>query len=57
MEDSSVIRVKLLILGAKGVGKTSLVNRLTNGNFEPKHHPTFGAEFYNFSLDSSEADL
>ena len=58
MDDSSIVKVKLLILGAKGVGKTALVNRLTQDNFNQKHYPTYGAEFYNFSLESGgDSDL
>lgn len=56
--DNSVVRVKILILGSKGVGKTALVQRLTQDSFPTKHYPTQGAEFYNFGLEvGGDADL
>lgn len=58
MEVSPVTRIKILILGSKGVGKTALVSRLTQDHFPTKHYPTLGCEFYNFGLEiGSETDL
>ena len=37
-------RPKIVIIGAGGVGKTTYVERLMNGNFDPKYTATLGVD-------------
>ena len=42
----SSLDVKIVVLGAKNVGKTSVINRYCNGTFSDKTKSTIGAGFY-----------
>lgn len=37
---------KMIIIGPAGVGKSSLLNRFTRGEFKDGYNPTLGVEFY-----------
>mmetsp|Transcript_31585 Transcript_31585/g.38631 ORF Transcript_31585/g.38631 Transcript_31585/m.38631 type:complete len:370 (-) Transcript_31585:205-1314(-) len=39
-------RVKILVLGASGVGKTCIIRRFVNNRFEHGRNATIGADFY-----------
>lgn len=47
---------KLILVGFGGVGKTSIVNRLINGSFDPLEHKTDGIKITDcsFTLDNRE---
>ena len=36
---------KLVLLGENGVGKTQLLHRMNDENFDRKYSPTFGLDF------------
>ena len=42
---------KIIVIGATGVGKTSIVNRLINKNFEIETQSTIGVEFKTYFID------
>jgi GTPase SAR1 family protein len=42
---NSTPRVKILILGEGGVGKTSLLSQFIDQEFKPTHMPTIGVEY------------
>ena len=41
----SLFTAKIVVLGAQGVGKTSLLNRFIHNNFKQVQQPTIGANF------------
>ena len=41
---------KLLVIGDSGVGKTQLMNRIMNLQFQGQHQPTIGVEFGSFAF-------
>jgi small GTP-binding protein len=41
---------KVVMLGAGGVGKTSLVNKLSTGGFSPQSNPTIGAAYIRHAI-------
>lgn len=49
MESSDIEtrKFKVVLLGTKGCGKSSLANYLTNGLYYEDYVPTVGTEFYN----------
>lgn len=47
---SSILEAKVVILGAQGVGKTSLVLRHVGNTFTSYVSPTIGASFFTFSM-------
>lgn len=42
---SAVSTYKVVVVGASGVGKTAIVQRLTDGTFADEQQPTIGVEF------------
>jgi len=44
-------RVKIVVVGASGVGKTSLSNRFVMGDYNPRSPATLGATFLEKVLD------
>jgi GTPase SAR1 family protein len=44
-------RVKILILGEGGVGKTSLLSQFIDQEFKPTHMPTIGVEYKQKIID------
>ena len=42
--------VKILLAGEGGVGKSSIVLRLSTGVFDSKYNPTIGSDFVNSSV-------
>ena len=53
----SALEAKIVVLGAQGVGKTSLVQRYINGYFKPeKIEPTVGASFLTKRVVDSDTD-
>lgn len=51
---SRVASRKILLLGEIGVGKTSLVRRLTLGELPTDYRPTMGVDIYTYRLPASE---
>jgi GTPase SAR1 family protein len=51
---SKVISRKLLLLGEIGVGKTSLVRRLTLDELPTDYRPTIGVDLYTFRFTSAD---
>jgi small GTP-binding protein len=47
---SSAREFKVVMVGAGGVGKTSLVNKLSTGGFSAQSNPTIGAAYIRFSI-------
>jgi DnaJ family protein C protein 27 len=45
-------RVKLLVMGEPGVGKTAIIKRWITGEFSSKYEPTIGIDFYSKLVDS-----
>eukprot|EP00826_Nyctotherus_ovalis_P053761 TRINITY_DN7014_c0_g6_i3.p3 TRINITY_DN7014_c0_g6~~TRINITY_DN7014_c0_g6_i3.p3 ORF type:complete len:181 (+),score=58.90 TRINITY_DN7014_c0_g6_i3:977-1519(+) len=43
-------RLRILVVGDSGVGKTSIANRLSSKTFDSKYTPTIGSDFYNGSV-------
>lgn len=43
-ESRGTMKHKLVLLGESGVGKSSLVQQLVGGSFEPRHLPTIGID-------------
>ncbi len=43
-------RVKVLLVGDGGVGKSALVGRMSGGTFDSKYNPTIGSDFVNCSV-------
>ena len=41
---------KVIILGANGVGKTCIINKLGNGEFDNEYYPTISADIKNFHV-------
>jgi len=39
-EEEEEYLFKIIVLGDKGCGKTSLIKRLVNNQFSPQYHPT-----------------
>lgn len=48
---SNLPRVKILILGEGGVGKTSLLSQFIDQEFKPTHMPTIGVEYKQKIID------
>ena len=44
--NTSAINKKILLVGAEGVGKSTWINRILNGEFKRDLYPTIGAEGY-----------
>jgi small GTP-binding protein len=55
---SSSLEAKIVVLGAQGVGKTSLVNRYVNASFQPHVAPasTIGASFLTKRVLDTDSD-
>ena len=53
----SSLEAKIVVLGAQGVGKTSLVTRYCNGSFDPsKTTSTVGASFMTKRVVDNDTD-
>lgn len=44
-EDDGIPKLKLIALGASGVGKSSILTRFANDKFDDFSEPTLGAAF------------
>uniref|UniRef100_A0A7S4QM22 Uncharacterized protein n=1 Tax=Ditylum brightwellii TaxID=49249 RepID=A0A7S4QM22_9STRA len=44
------LRLKCIVLGATGVGKTSILRRLVHNTFDPHRDSTLGADFYTYRI-------
>lgn len=44
--EDGIVRCKLVVVGAEGVGKTSFMNRLTKNRFNQAQAATIGAQFF-----------
>jgi small GTP-binding protein len=53
----SGLRFKVVMIGDSGVGKTALVNRMSDGNFSPNHVPTVGSQFVTIELTVEGREL
>ncbi|KAL4945799.1 hypothetical protein BDV06DRAFT_184166 [Aspergillus oleicola] len=53
---SSSLEAKIVVLGAQGVGKTSLVHRYTQNTFNPRKQSTVGASFVTKRVLDSTSD-
>jgi GTPase SAR1 family protein len=42
----TVRKLKCIVLGGAGAGKTSILRRYFHGNFDPRRMPTLGSDFY-----------
>ncbi len=49
-----ILRVKIVIIGDGGVGKTSLIRRYLGYGFNPKYLKTIGANFYSKKITYSD---
>lgn len=49
---TSINEIKVVLIGDGGVGKTSIVNRLTNGVFDPNSSVTHGISIRDFFIES-----
>lgn len=49
-EDSVGLLFKVIIIGDTGVGKSCILSRLMNDNFNPEHTVTIGVEFGNYAM-------
>jgi len=47
-------KVKVTVIGDGGVGKTSLIQRFTQGTFQKDYIKTIGAQISNYKVDSEE---
>lgn len=45
------IKVKILMLGESGVGKSSILNRFTDDKFNPNFYTTLGVEYKQKSIE------
>ena len=45
------IKVKILMLGESGVGKSSVLNRFTDDKFNPNFYTTLGVEYKQKSIE------
>jgi Ras-related protein Rab-8A len=45
-------KVKILMLGESGVGKSSILNRFTDDKFNPNFYTTLGVEYKQKSIDT-----
>jgi GTP-binding nuclear protein Ran len=50
----SIPCLKVCVMGASGLGKTTWVKRLMTGDFEGRHIPTLGVEVHPLSLQTNE---
>ncbi|XP_070505864.1 ras-related protein Rab-18-B-like [Chironomus tepperi] len=48
---TSTIKLKILVIGESGVGKSSLMLRFTDDKFDPNEQPTIGVDFKVKNLD------
>ena len=46
-----VKNIKIVFLGEPGCGKTSIINRYVNGNFDPDQESTIGANYFSKSVE------
>ncbi|CAH8666301.1 unnamed protein product [Dicrocoelium dendriticum] len=51
MSDTSTVRIKLIILGDSGVGKSSLIRRFVEDHFLSDEPATIGFDFKPFNID------
>jgi GTPase SAR1 family protein len=60
IDGRSIPKLRLILLGSKKVGKTSLINQITNSIFRPEYYPTKNLtiykSLYNFTPKSGEFD-
>ena len=56
-DDDCDYKVKLLMLGDSGVGKSSLLNRFTEDSFDPNFVITIGVDFKNKIVVSERTGL
>jgi GTP-binding nuclear protein Ran len=50
-------KVKLLIVGDAGVGKTNFIQVQTGGKFDPKYSPTMGIEEHSLPIATSYGEM
>ena len=55
--DSAAALFKLIIIGDTGVGKSSILLKLTQGDFKQEHTVTIGVEFGNYALMLNNQNL
>jgi GTPase SAR1 family protein len=51
---TDVPHYKIVLLGDTGVGKTAIVERISNDVFAPAHVPTVGAQFISLEMHVEE---
>ncbi len=51
------LSIRITFLGTVGVGKTSIINRIINNNFNPQYEPTMNIENYGINLNISENNV
>lgn len=57
MEAKPKIKIPLYFLGDKNVGKTSMIRRLTKGNFEEKYKATVGIDYSQLKMILNSIDI
>ena len=50
-DKKSYYKLKFIIIGDAGVGKTNLVHRFVKGEFKSKYHLTIGIDFSSYNLE------
>ena len=57
MEAKPKIKIPLYFIGYKNVGKTSMIRRLTKGNFEEKYKATVGIDYSQIKMLLNSIDI
>lgn len=52
-----VVPNKLLVIGLQSAGKTSIINRLMENEFDPNVRPTLGTQIHRFVLQQTKIEL
>ena len=55
--DSYNCLIKSVFIGNTGTGKSSIIERYINNNFDPIHTPTIGVEFFSTMFKLSKLDI
>ena len=56
-QDKSIPYFKLILIGENEVGKTQILHRLNNEQFDEKYSPTFGIDFRIISINEEKSKL